>query len=92
MLAFTVAAEEAVYTSGGIHEFRFTRIERMRSIGDFHLKQRISFSVNFYSFLCLNGAARDERFVVRHILKHYLAIVFGVQSFFYFVLLLCKAA
>jgi hypothetical protein len=53
-LPVSVTAHEFIYAPCGIHQFLFTGVKRVRSIGNFYLNQRISYTVDVNSFFCVN--------------------------------------
>ena len=88
-LAVTVAAHELIYATSGVNQFALTSVEGVRGVTDFELVEGISFAFELDGVVCLCRRAAEEHIAVAHVLEHYGAIVFGMKSFFHFVLFLC---
>ncbi len=82
-IAIAVARHELVDTTGGIHELRLTGIERVRSIGDLELDERILNTIDGDAVLSSSSRAAEELSTVRHIFENYYAVVIGMNSTFH---------
>ena len=54
LLTVTVAAHELINTTSCIHQLRLTSIERVRSVRDLDLYQRISNAIDLDRLFCIN--------------------------------------
>lgn len=79
-----VLVHELINASGGVNKFQLTREERVRSVGDFKLYNRILITVGVGNGFFGGCAALGEHHgVVRHILEYNQAVIFGMDSFFH---------
>ena len=76
--SLTVAAHELINTTSGVDELALTGVEGVRS----------AFAFEFYGVISLCGRTRKEHIAVGHVLEHDGAIVFWMNTFFHFCLLL----
>ena len=83
-LAALVSLIEHIHTTGGVHQLHLARVERVGSVGDFQLDQRVLNT--FYRDVLLGGsaAAGYEDGVIGHILESYKTVGFGMNSFLHF--------
>ena len=86
--SLTVAAHELINTTSGVDELALTSVEGVRSARNFNLYHGVSFAFEFYGVICLCGRTRKEHIAVGHVLEHDGAIVFWMNTFFHFYLLL----
>lgn len=82
-LAVAVARHELVHTAGGVHQLRLTGIERVRSVGDLQLNQRIGFAFHLDGVLRSSSRAAEELSTIGHIFENYYAIVIRMNSLFH---------
>ena len=63
-LAALVSLIEHIHTTGGIHQLHLARVERVRSVGDFQLHQRVLNAFHGNGFLGGGAGTGDEDGVV----------------------------
>ena len=79
-----VLAVELVNATGAVDELHLTRVEGVRSAGDFKLHQRIFVAVfPLDGLLCVDGRARQKGHVIRHIFENNQSVILGVNVFFH---------
>ncbi len=78
-----VAAHELIYAAGGVNQFGFAGVERMRRTRNFEFYQRISYPINVDGFFRSDSGTRDEHLFVRHIFECHGTIAFWMNSFFH---------
>ena len=87
-LPVLVSLIEPVDAAGGIHELHLARIERMGSVGNLKLHQRVLNAFDLEGLFGIGAGTGDEHRVIRHILESYKTVGFGMNSFFHFLELL----
>ena len=60
----TITAHELINTSGCIDQLRLTGVERVRSVRDLDLYQRISYAVDLDRLFSVNSRTSDEYIIV----------------------------
>ena len=79
-----VLVVELINTTGAVDELHLTRVEGVRGAGDFELHQGIFVAVfPLDGFLSVDGRARQEGHIVRHIFENNQSIILGVNVFFH---------
>ena len=74
---------ELINTSCSVHQFRFSRVKRMRRTGNFQFYQRISNTIYFDGFFGVYSRAGNELIAIRHIFKNHLTVTFRMNSAFH---------
>ena len=82
-LSALVSLVELVHAAGGVDEFDFAGVERMRSVGNLNLNYRILNTFNLDGLLGGSAGTGDEYRFVGHILESYKTVGFGMNSFFH---------
>jgi hypothetical protein len=85
LLGAGVAAHELINTTCGVNQLALTGVEGVRGVTDFQLNHGISLAFEFNCVRALSSRAAQEHIAVAHVLEHYGAIVFGMDSFFHFL-------
>ena len=86
LAAACIAAHDLVDATCGVHQLRLTRVEGVRTAGDFQLHEGISFALELDGFTGLASGTAQEHIAVAHVLEHYGAIVFGMKILFHFLI------
>ena len=79
-----VLVVELINATGSVNEFHLTSVERVRSAGDFELHERVFVAVfPLDGVLGVDGRARQEGHVIRHIFENNQSVILGVNVFFH---------
>ena len=82
-VAISVARHKLVHASGCIDKLRLTGIERVRSVRDLQLDERILNAIDSNRILGSSGRAAEELSTIRHIFENYYSVVIRMNSFFH---------
>jgi len=80
-LAVLVSLVEHIDATGGVNELHLARVERVGSVGNLQLHQRVLDAFDLDGLLGGGAATGDEDGVIRHILESYKTVGFGMDSF-----------